>query len=348
MPQHTAEQAQIAYSGFAHAARATPAVATQALQRARSQSPTLALTGNWRVWLLLSSHFQHCASACVEQVARETGSLNVVGCLASGVFSDEDWSLDSPAAVVLLERLLPSHPRWRVTLAAPNALEGDWQRDGKLRLGGIAGDATGGGPYCLWQGRHISAGRIDLPCRQPRWLLVDGFIPDGPTHRVSASDGLHVTRLNGLPALPQLQHWLQMHQHERASIGARWTPAGSRHSRWLALVGQDAARQSLLLAAATHAGDRLTWGQQHPAQSARRLSQELARFYRQRRPGFALAIANQQGGAYSGGGRDPVWQALREGLPGVPFAGFYGNGQLAPLAKGLQVLDNSVLVILFD
>lgn len=348
MPDQPPINPSTAYSGYAHGAKASPDVASKALQHALGKRGVLTLSGHWRIWLLLTPHFQHCIAACVDRVARESGSLNVVGCLANGVFSDDDWSLDSPGAVVLLEPSPVRSARWRLTLAAPNALEGDWKTDGKLRLGGIAGDATGSGPYCLWQGRHISAGRIDLPSRQPRWLLADGFTPDGPRHRVSASRGLSISGLNGMPALPQLTHWLKPEASGSRWQGARWQDAAGSSSRWLPLIGREHATNAILLAGETSPGDQLTWGHQDANLATERLQRGLARMFGKRKPAYALAFASQHGGAYAGSGTDPFWQAMRTSLAGVPFAGFYGNGQLAPLAKGLQVLDNSVLVVLFD
>ncbi|WP_028455347.1 FIST C-terminal domain-containing protein [Chitinilyticum litopenaei] len=350
MPEADDNKAASAWSGHAAAAKATPDVASQALSHALRKRGQLTAPAGSRVWLLLTPHFRHCVAACLERLARESRSLHLVGCLANGIFSDEDWSLDGPMAVVLIEPPPPAGDRWRLTLAAPNALAGDWAHDGKLRIGGIAGDATGVGPYCLWQGRHISAGRLDLPCRRPRWLQADGFVPDGPRQRVSASDGLLLTGLNGRPALPLLAHWLQdSGSEQRLWQGAMLhEPDHPRQGRWLALLGRDEARQGLLLGGHAPRDAELVWGHQDPALTAARLADGLTQLARLRRPAFALVFASQHGGAFGGTGEDPYWQAVRTALPGVPFAGFYGNGQLLPLARGIQVIDNGMLAVLFD
>ena len=94
----------------------------------------------------------------------------VFGCSASGIFTEDDWVLDAPAAaamvfsgsVSLQLAKLNRCQQALLTLSAPNAINSTWLNDGNTRYGGVSGDAVGQGPFSVWQnGKGDSTGRVE-------------------------------------------------------------------------------------------------------------------------------------------------------------------------------------------
>ena len=136
--------------------KATPALAAQAVSQAMQKAN---ITTANSVLLLLTSEFASDPQAAIKAAAKAANCTQVMGCSATGIFTEEDWVLDTPAAAAMvfgddvsLQLAKFNHSRQPLlTLTAPNAINSTWLNDGNTRLGGVSGDAIGQGPFSVWQ-----------------------------------------------------------------------------------------------------------------------------------------------------------------------------------------------------
>ncbi|MBM5571193.1 MULTISPECIES: FIST N-terminal domain-containing protein [Deefgea] len=333
-------------SGYAYGPRATPQVAIAAVSSAMARG---GLSHAGRIFLFLSTHFQYEINTTLRAVTQVTGSFDIFGASAAGVFSDQDWSLDAPAAAaIVLPAQMPasSTPNSHFALAAPNAINQQWLNRGGQRFGGIAGDATGNGAYAIWQNGRQHADFVEIELTPRDIILSQGFHALSPQYRISASNGLMLESLNDAAAYPTLRPWL--HQYDLHNLMAGIGDSVS-DMLWIPVIGVDEHKQAIMLAHEIPVGMSLCWGHFDSTAASQDLGLQLMNQLAGRaQPKWGLAFSGHRRAMAGSGLTEPDWNVLRSALPGVPFAGFYGNGQIAPLAKSNQVVDNSVLVALFD
>ena len=109
--------------------------------------------------LFLSSEFARDPLPALRLASKQSNCLQVMGCSAPGIFTEEDWVLDTPAAaaMVLGGNITLEPPSQEdatqllLTLAAPNAINTTWMSTPGIRFGGVSGDAIGQGPFSVWQ-----------------------------------------------------------------------------------------------------------------------------------------------------------------------------------------------------
>jgi hypothetical protein len=333
-------------SGYAHGPRATPQVAIAAVSSAMARG---GLSHAGRIFLFLSTHFQYEINTTLRAVTQVTGSFDIFGASAAGVFSDQDWSLDAPAAAaIVLPAQMPANKsiESHFALAAPNAINQQWLNRGGQRFGGIAGDATGNGAYAIWQNGRQQPDFVETPLTPRSIILSQGFQALSPNYRISASNGLMLETLNDAAAYPTLLPWLRQYDLHNLMAGIGDSPSDML---WIPVIGVDEQKQAIMLAHEIPVGMSLCWGHFDSAAASQDLGLQLmSQLAGRAQPQWGLAFSGHRRAMAGSGITEPDWNVLRSALPGVPFAGFYGNGQIAPLAKSNQVVDNSVLVALFD
>ncbi|WP_182075101.1 FIST N-terminal domain-containing protein [Deefgea sp. CFH1-16] len=331
-------------SGYAHGPRPTPQVAIAAVSAAMARG---GLSQAGSIYLFLSMHFQHDISNCLRAVTQVTGSFDIFGASAAGVFSDQDWSLDAPAAAALVlpaQMQRPSSSDY-FSLAAPNTINSQWLNQGGRRFGGIAGDATGQGAYAIWQQGRPHTGFIQTPLTPRDIIVSQGFQALSPFYTITASNGLMLDSLEHQPAYLTLKPWLNLHPLHHLMAGLN----DGTHTTWIPVIGVDERKQSVMLAHAAPPAMQLCWGHFDSQSASHDLGLQLMRRLAGKpQPKWALIISGHRRVIAGNGLHEPDWSAIRCALPGVPFAGFYGNGQIVPLAKSNQVVDNSVVIALFD
>ena len=333
-------------SGYAYGPRATPQVAIAAVSSAMARG---GLSHAGRIFLFLSTHFQYEINTTLRAVTQVTGSFDIFGASAAGVFSDQDWSLDAPAAAaIVLPAQMPANASTNshFALAAPNAINQQWLNRGGQRFGGIAGDATGNGAYAIWQNGRQQADFVETELTPRDIILSQGFHALSPHYRISASNGLMLESLNDAAAYPTLLPWLRQYDLHNLMAGIGDSPSDMM---WIPVIGVDEHKQAIMLAHEIPVGMSLCWGHFDSTAASQDLGLQLmTQLAGRTQPKWGLAFSGHRRAMAGSGITEPDWNALRSALPGVPFAGFYGNGQIAPLAKSNQVVDNSVLVALFD
>ncbi|PHV10816.1 FIST C-terminal domain-containing protein [Chitinimonas sp. BJB300] len=326
-------------SGLAHAARATPKLATDAVIQALDR---LGRTRAARVLLFLSADFASDPRPALIAAARAAQTMDVAGCTALGVLNEDDWVLDAPSACALLiaeSSSLDNQESERLTLAAPHTLDMSWLKKGPARYGGIAGDATGLGPYKVWQqGQIQNDGLCELPLPTHRIGISRGMQPMGEVHVITSVEGFDLQTLDGRLAIATLRRLVgnlpPLHDLALAVLDSDNQP---RQILSLVSVNVDSG---VTVPSQLSPGDRVQWLQR----SADYAITEIADFARLPAPQAALLFSCASRGAALHGGLDREWQTLRDAWPSTPMAGFYGNGQIAHFGGSNQVLHQSLVM----
>ncbi len=352
-------------TGMAQGSTADPALAAQAVTRAMD---TAGLEHPQAVLLYLTSDFAQDPKPAMAAAARASGCLQVTGCAAAGVFTQEDWVLDAPAAAVMVfgegVSLHPNHGEGAnvLTFAAPNALDFHWLNGGGPRYGGVSGDATGRGPYSVWMGGRVQAsGRceLDLKGAKVRIGVSQGIRPltePAPVEQVAGHD---VRRLGGEAALTTLSRELPLSVRAPERIPTHLLMAGitygepmqalkEGHFHLLPVISVNPDDKSVTVAGELPPGANLFWAMRQPQAAEQDMNTMIQRISDDTpaAPAFGLMFPCLGRGPWFYGGEDRDIQALTKRFPDMPLIGYYGNGEIAHLDDANRLLQYSVVLAL--
>jgi len=323
------------------------------------------------VLLFLSSDHAVDPSPALRAAARVAACTQVVGCTASGLITDEDWVLDSCAAVAmvfggetaLLPELRSTSHDLRLSFCTPEAVSTDWLDQPVMRIGAVSSDIFGHGPFEVWQGGRVaSGGQVHV-----RMQGIDGAVAVGQGVRaltapleVAEARGHKIRRLGRYPALNVLINALPpaVRRMERiplhmvmcgVTFGEPTSAIRDGRFRLDHVVSADTKDHSITLTQALQPGERLFWAIRDKLAAERDMSAAItrARDALASEPDFALIFPCVSRGPSFYGGRDRDVESLRSRYPGLPFIGFYGNGELAPLAHSSYLYQQTTVIGLF-
>lgn len=320
------------------------------------------------VLLFLTSEFARDPVPALRAAARAANSTQIIGCSAPGIFTDQDWVLDVPAAaamamagsLALLPQPEPQPDSLLLALAAPSAINTLWLSAPGRRFGGVSGDATGQGPFSIWQsGRGAAAGHCEfmLGGAQGAVGAAHGVRVLSEARPVTAGAGHDIVFLGGKPALESLQQAcsgmveadpLPLHRL-MAGIAGSAEDVRHGHYRLSALVCANEYDRSVTLARAVEPGQLVFWALRETGAAQRDIEvtvDTLAGRLR-RPPDFALMFSCLGRGPYFYSGVDRDLQLLQQRFPDMPLIGFYGNGEIAPVNGVNELLQYSAVLGLF-
>lgn len=354
----------IAATGFATGDAATPDLAVAAVREALARAGEN-LAGS--VLLFLTHHFARNAQGTVTAAAKAARCLQVAGCTAPGVFTENAWSLDQPAAaaLVLCGNLGLCHAQGALpTLTLATPASGHYlQDDHPSRFGLLSTDAGGARGGRVWLGAKVArqgfceaifeGARVAAGASRGMLLLSDAM-------EVTDVDGHELFELAGQPALaglhaslppvpddvplPPVSHLFAVVPDP--AMDARQAFLEGRYGL-LPVVGFSADEQSVTLAMPLPPGERILWALRQPAAAERDTAALLARLaIAVPRPDFALLFACIGRGPYFFGGEDRDRAAVGERFPGLPVVGAYGGGEIAPLPGGSALISYSAVLAL--
>ena len=225
-------------TGLAIGAAPTPELAAQAVESAMAKANIHAPTS---VLLFLTSEFAADPQSAIKAAAKAASCTQIIGCSATGIFTDEDWVIDSPAAAAMVfSDLNFSHENnghdLLLTLTAPNAINTTWLNDSGLnasrlnnselndselndseqnaapntvqRFGGVSGDAVGQGSYSVWQnGKGNTQGYCEVALQNTHAAIAasHGLKLISAPRRITKTKANDLLALANLPALSSLQ-----------------------------------------------------------------------------------------------------------------------------------------------
>jgi len=303
----------------------------------------------------------------------------VVGCTGAGLLTEREWVLDSPGAAALvfgepagLEPVLPRPEggagRIRrdatvLSFATPCHLDPERTTTGDRRIGAIASDLFGHGPFAVWSGARANPdGRVDVRVRgfDAASALAPGVRPLSRPAAVVRASGPELLRLGGQPALTSLVRSLptELRQERRLPVnrlmcgitsGDPATAVREGRFRLDPLVGADTATRSITVATPLDPGQHVFWAlrdrnaaEQDMDTAIDRAAEGLGAM-----PDFGLLFPCVSRGPAFYGHEDRDLDLLRGRFPGLPVVGFYGNGEIAPGPRGSHVHQYAAVVALF-
>lgn len=331
-------------SGLATGRHASPEIAADAVRAALTAA---GLNNAEHVFLFLTRDFISQAQPALLAAARAATCMEISGMTASGVFTEQTWRIDQPAAAALviadLEADADSGQEAWLSFSGLSSLRPEWQST-PPRVGLLDAQGTS------WaHGRIADDGyaSIRLPGLQGNIAHSVGLRQLGDMQYVEQSRGYELQQLGGQRATDSLRRAL---------------PAGLRaHPPWHQIVlrrpsGEPGiailsanADGSLTMAAPLAVGEKLAWAIRQPLSAEEDMRQSLrAAVNPKKRPVFALMFSCIGRGPLFYGTDDHDLLAFREQFPGTPLLGAYGHGQIAPLSGGNALFQNSVITLLME
>lgn len=310
-------------------------------------------------------------SAALRAAARVARCTQVFGCSAMGLFTDQDWTVDSSAAAALvlgngatvrLGHTAGAAPA-RLALGTPRDASAAWLAQCGRSLGALASDSLGRGPFRVWNhGRVADAGVAvcTLDGIAARTVLARGI--QALTEPMQGTQGaaLKLARLDGHAALDVLRKALpeSVRRIEPLALhlimcgitsGDPDTAIRDNRYRLAHIVAAHPEDRSLTLADELGPGERLFFALRERTSAQRDLQRLLEDLPREATatPDFGLMFSCLGRGPGFYGGRDRDVETLRERFPGMPFAGFYGNGEIAPFGDAARLFSYSAAIGLY-
>jgi small ligand-binding sensory domain FIST len=324
------------------------------------------------VLIFLTPEFARDPQPALRAASKAANCMQVVGCSAAGIFTEEDWILDTPAAAVMVfggaVSLTPAHDVGNneliLALAAPNALNSAWIKAPGQRFGGVSGDATGQGPFKVWGGAKVSTnGRYEALLHGAHGVVgvSQGVRALTAPLEITQVSGHDVVTLTGQPALNVLARELPLEVREQNHIPLHLILAGVTFGdpdnaikegryRLSPVISTNADDRSVTLSTRLAAGERMFWALRQPLAAERDMRFTIERVEKQLagKPDFGLFFPCMGRGPYFYGGIDRDLELIKGRFPGMPIIGFYGNGEIGPLDGSNDLFQYSGVLGLFQ
>lgn len=318
------------------------------------------------VLLLLTGHFSRSPLPAVHAAARIAQTTQIAGCTAVGIYTEDAWMIDRPAAAAMVfapsesdtaeaeltPALSPRDDDWLLSLATPSTVPRDWLAMPGHRVGAIAGDNDGRGPFPIWSsGKLLDGGRLDLHLPNDcRVTVSPGLTPLSSLVAVTEVREFDLMKVANRPALtalvsqalPHLEAGQPFPWHRlllaRADDEPRLALASGQYEL-LPVLGVSATR-SLVVGGRLLEGDRIFSVLREPDVARKELDVKLTSArVREPKPRYVLLFSCAGRGPGFFDGRDADWEIVRRLYPKTPMIGFYGNGEIATIDGRSRLLQ---------
>lgn len=354
-------------TGLASGTKAKPELASEAVKAAMDKG---AIKSPTAVLLFLTSEFAADPASAIKAAAKTAGCTQVIGCSATGIFTEEDWILDSPAAAAMVFSDTASltviqdqsNTQPLLTLAAPHAMNSTWLHTQGLRFGGISGDATGHGPFSVWKsGKGVTEGHCEVGIKNAQVAIAasHGLKHISMPQKITKSNGHDIMNINQTAALFSLQSAWQALQRKNEELPFHQLVATSastseafKHGEYnvASIITSNDEGGSITLSKELQTGQFLSWAlrdantaQIDIVKTAGKLKSQLTT-----EPTFAMLFSCLGRGPSFYDGSDQDLELLKTLHPQLPIIGFYGNGEIAPISGQNEMLQYSAVLGLFS
>ncbi|MFW5440658.1 MAG: FIST C-terminal domain-containing protein [Methylophilaceae bacterium] len=352
-------------TGLAYGSIAKPELAAKAVKNAMTKA---AIKSPSAVLLFLTSEFASDPQSAIKAAAKAAGCTQVIGCSATGIFTEEDWILDSPAAAAMvfsdsasLSVMLKETNTPLLTIAAPNAINSTWLNKSRLRFGGVSGDATGHGPFSVWEnGKGATQGYCEVAVNNAQIAIaashgLKSISSPKIITKTNSHDLLSIDNNDALSNLIQAcgnksESSQELPYHQIVAMYADTPEAFARDEHNVAsIITSNEKSGAITLSKSLQKGDFLNWAirdvnaaQVDIVKTASKLKQQLSS-----EPTFALLFSCLGRGPSFYNGSDQDLELLKTLFPDLPMIGFYGNGEIAPILGKNELLQYSAVLGLF-
>lgn len=354
-------------TGLAYGNTAKPELAAQAVKSAMKKS---GIKSPSAVLLFLSVEFAADPEPAIKAAAKAASCTQIIGCSATGIFTEEDWILDSPAAAAMVFSDAASlsvirnssDTPFTLTLAAPNAMNSTWLNKPGLRFGGISGDAIGHGPFSVWEnGKGATQGYCEVAITNAKAAVAasHGLKSISQPKPITKADGHDLLSIDHINALTSLNNaWQESRKHEQALPYHQLAIIYSNNEQAFdqgeynvaTIITSDDTNGTITLSKDLQTGDWMCWAlrdvnsaQIDIVKTATKLGQQL-----DAEPTFAMFFSCLGRGPSFYDGSDQDLELLKTLFPLLPIIGFYGNGEIAPIAGKNEMLQYSAVLGLFS
>jgi small ligand-binding sensory domain FIST len=322
------------------------------------------------VLLFLTSEFASAPQTAIKAAAKAANCTQVMGCSASGIFTEEDWVLDAPAAaamvfggdITLVNTKNQLHQAPLLTLTAPNGINSTWLNNGQQRYGGVSGDAIGQGPFSVWQNAkgdlsghieaYFSSVKVATACSHGLQMLNQ----PQQIERVNQFDLLQLSQQSALSALEKA--W-KFHSKSDTALPLHMLMAvyadsaegiTSGQFNQASIIACDADTGSITLAQPLKVGQFVSWCLRDNlvAESDMLLMTDRLASSIETVASFGLMFSCLGRGPYFYDGIDRDLEIVKHTFPNMPLLGFYGNGEIAYINGHNQLLPYSAVLSLFS
>ena len=376
-------------TGLAIGASASPELAAKAVEMAMLKANIHAPSS---VLLFLTSEFAADPQSAIKAAAKAASCTQIIGCSATGIFTEEDWVIDSPAAAAMVfsdlnfSQNTQSNQDLLMTLTAPNAINTTWLNSGLnsglnsselnsselsssglndpvARFGGVSGDAIGQGQFSVWQnGKGNTQGYCEVTLTNTRAAIAasHGLQLISSPRRITKTSGNDLLSLANLPALSSLFSACKKQDitisnndipyHQLMAVYASKASQIERSEYNLAsLIIANEESDSITLTKSLKEGDWLSWAIRDVDAAQIDIVKTASMLRRQLdvEPEFALLFSCLGRGPYFYNGTDQDLALIKTLFPDLPIIGFYGNGEIAPIAGVNELLQYSAVLGLF-
>jgi len=328
------------------------------------------LTSAHSVILFLTHHFAADPQPALRAAARAAGCTQIVGCTTAGLLTDEEWILDAPAAAAMvlegtafLDHVKKNDDDAVLSLATPGDLGADWLDANFRRIGAVAGDVLGRGPFRVWSGGHVrDSGYAEVALRgvQASLGVSQGVRALTSPIEVAEVHDYDVLKLGHYPALNVLVQSLPIGVREMDRIplhlimggvtfGDPTTAIKDGRYRLNHIVAANLSEQSITFAQRLTRGERLFWAMRDTLAAERDMRATIKRAAHELEgpPRFALLFPCVGRGPHFYGDTDHDLDQLKHEFPGLPIIGVYGNGEIGPLDDANHLYQYSTALGLF-
>lgn len=353
-------------TGLAIGASASAELAAKAVESAMLKANIHAPSS---VLLFLTSEFAADPQSAIKSAAKAASCTQIIGCSATGIFTEEDWVIDSPAAAAMVfSNLNFGHANDNMndlllTLTAPNAINTTWLNQLGARFGGVSGDALGQGQFSVWQnGKGNTQGYCEVTLANTHAAVAasHGLQLISSPRRITKMNGNDLLSLANLPALNTLFSACKKQDiaikdddipyHQLIAVYANKASALERGEYNLAsLIIANHDKDSITLTKPLKEGDWLSWAIRDVDAAQIDIVKTASILKRQLdvEPEFALLFSCLGRGPFFYNGSDQDLALIKTLFPDLPIIGFYGNGEIAPIAGENELLQYSAVLGLF-
>ena len=355
-------------TGLAMGHPASPDLAKQAVTQAMEKAELEIATS---VLLFLTPEFARDPQPTLLAASKASNCTNIVGCSAVGIFTEDEWVLDSAAVAAMVFgdgiSLKPSHypepDDLILALAAPNAINTNWLTKPGTRFGGVSGDATGQGPFKVWgSGKVIPEGHCETTIEGASGVvgISQGVRSLSRPQAITQVSGYDVLTLADQPALNILVRELPLDVRELDKIplhlimagvtfGDPSTAVSEGRFRLIPVISVNSDDRSVTLSARLELGENMFWALRQPLAAERDMRMTLDRMESQcvAKPDFGLFFPCMGRGPYFYGSIDRDLELVKQRFPGMPLIGFYGNGEIGELNGVNQLLQYAAVLSLY-
>jgi small ligand-binding sensory domain FIST len=356
-------------TGIATGKSADPAIAAQAVAMAMDK---LSVTHANSVLLFLSDAFARDPQPALLAASRQSQCMQISGCSAAGIFTEQDWVLDAPAAAAMVfsgnlglnTAYSPEADDLLLALTAPNAINHNWIKSPGLRFGGVAGDATGHGLYKVWNnGKINTTGHCELylPNTTGAIGISHGIRALTAPVTVTEANGYDILSLGRQSALNLLARELPLEIRELPRIPLHLIMAAEVYGepdfalmdgryRLIPVIATNTDDRSVTLASRLAEGSQMFWAIRQPlaAERSMRVAVDRTAQILGHDPKFAIIASSSGRGPGFYGGIDKDLLAVKSSHPNLPFIGFYDSGEICWLNDSNQLLEYATVFGLFD